>query len=99
MVKPDLKPLYRDRTRAGGCPEPPCTGVTALLRAGGTDPATLSGEKGTEKDHHMCEGPRAATLGKKDQTKQYPRQGKLQRPLRVLHSHHTSHESQEGAVQ
>lgn len=31
----------------------------------GANPLTQSGEKGTEKDHHACEGPRAAKKKKK----------------------------------
>ena len=41
---------------------------SAAVCRGGTDPFTQSGEKGTERDHYTCEGPRAAILAEKNKT-------------------------------
>lgn len=38
----------------------------AAVRGGGAEPFTPPGEKGTEKDHHVCEAPRAAILAEKN---------------------------------
>lgn len=38
----------------------------AAVCGGGAEPFTPSGEKGTEKDHHVCEAPRAAILAEKN---------------------------------
>lgn len=45
---------------------------------GGADPFTQSGEKDTERDHHVCKGPRVASLVEKRKNQSnYPRQGKM----------------------